>query len=78
MSEYRLDITGAIGLSDFSNINDYLELVDSNDKFTITLNSVDTQNTDLLCRLLQDKRFTITSKGDYNDGKVYIYAQRNR
>ena len=33
MSDYRMDIQGSIGLSEYSNIYDYLCIVDKNDKF---------------------------------------------
>ena len=36
MSEYKMDIKGIIGLSDYSSINDYIGLVDYDEKFTIT------------------------------------------
>lgn len=78
MSEYRLEVTGNINLSDYSNISDYLELVDYNDKFTITLESVDNQNVDILCSMLEDKRFIITSRGDKENGKFNISAHREK
>lgn len=76
MSEYRLDIRGSIGLSDYSNISDYIELVDDDDRFTITLEAVDSQNYDLICSMLKDRNFIIASKGEYSDNKMYITAIR--
>ena len=35
MSQYKLDIKGEINLSDYSNISDYIELIDLNDSFTV-------------------------------------------
>lgn len=76
MSDYRLDISGDINLSDYSNISDYIELVDSNDSFTIALDDVEPQNIDLLCSMLQDRNFIITSRREYNKGRTYISAIR--
>lgn len=78
MSEYRLDIKGTIDLSDYSNISDYLELVNTDDKFTLTLDSIDSENVDLICSMLEDKNFYIASKGEQTHGKVYISAHRKR
>jgi hypothetical protein len=78
MSQYHLDIKGNIGLSDYSNISDYLELVDTNDNFTITLDSIDTENVNLICSMLQDKDFIVTSQVEGRQGKVYIGASRKR
>jgi hypothetical protein len=76
MSQYRLDIKGSIDLSDYSNISDYLELVDTNDKFTITLDSIDSENVSLICSMLEDKHFQVTSQVEEHEGKVYISAFR--
>lgn len=78
MSEYRLDIRGSIDLSDYSNISDYIELVDNDDRFTITLEAVDSQNFDLICSMLKDRNFIIASKGEYSDKKMYITAVRQK
>lgn len=37
MPDYRMNINGQLGLSEYSNIFDYMSLVDTNDNFTITL-----------------------------------------
>jgi hypothetical protein len=78
MSEYRLDIRGSIDLSDYSNISDYIELVDNDDRFTITLEAIDSQNFDLICSMLTDKKFIIATKGECSDGKMYISAVRKK
>lgn len=76
MSQYRLDISGDIDLSDYSNISDYIELVETNDKFTVNFNKVSTENIDIVCSMLSDKRFRIDSKEDLKDGKVSLLAVR--
>jgi hypothetical protein len=78
MSEYRLDIRGSIDLSDYSNISDYIELVDNDDRFTITLEAIDSQNFDLICSMLKDRNFIIASKGEYDNKKMYITAVRKK
>ena len=44
MSDYRMDICGEIGLSEYSNIYDYLCVVDKEDKFTISINKENENN----------------------------------
>ena len=41
MPDYKMDVNGRLGLSDYSNIFDYMGVVDRNDNFTITLDSVE-------------------------------------
>jgi hypothetical protein len=76
MSQYKLDVMGNIGLSDYSNISDYFELVDSDDKFTITFDKVSTENINIICSMLQEKNFSIHSKEEKTDGKVYLSARK--
>ena len=78
MSEYLLEITGKTDLSDYSNIYDYIEIVDINDKVTIILNVADTKNVDLICKVLEEKYFSISSKGVQSDGKFYISALKRK
>ena len=40
MSHYTMEVSGTIGLSDYSNIYDYIDVVDTNDKFSIYLSEV--------------------------------------
>lgn len=58
MSDYKLDIKGTIELSDYSSINDYMEIVNENDSLTINL----TGNKDeigIICSMLKEKGFYI-------------------
>jgi hypothetical protein len=73
MSQYKLDIKGDINLSDYSNISDYIELIDLNDRFTVTFDKVDEEDINIICSLLQEKSFSIYSKTKDN-GKVYLSA----
>ena len=44
MPDYRMNINGQLGLSEYSNIFDYMRVVDENDNFTITLDNVEKEN----------------------------------
>ena len=48
MSQYKLDIKGDINLSDYSNISDYIELIDLNDRFTVTFDKVDEEDINII------------------------------
>jgi len=75
MSQYKLDIKGEINLSDYSNISDYIELIDLNDSFTVVFDKVNDEDINIICSLLQEKKFSIYSKTKDND-KVYLSAIR--
>ncbi|MGY0373594.1 hypothetical protein [Clostridium sp. JNZ J1-5] len=78
MSEYKLDILGKINLSDYSKIDDYMGIVDVDDKFTITLNNESIENSDIIYNMLKNNNFNISSKGGSKDGKLRISAARNK
>lgn len=78
MSRYRLDISGNIDLSDYSNINDYIELVGPNDSFIVTFDKVSNENIDIVYNMLQEKDFTINSKEEQQDGNIYLHAMKRR
>ena len=48
MSDYKMDIKGTIGLSEYSNIHDYLGVVDRDDSFTITLKENSNQEINII------------------------------
>lgn len=76
MSDYRMDIKGDIGLSEYSNIYDYLGIVDKNDKFMITLDKNDNNEINIINSMLKDNNFFVSEEG-YNDlGNYYINAQK--
>ena len=76
MSEYRLDITGEIDLSAYSNIYDYVAIVGQNDKLIITVEGNNKENIGVLCSLLKNDNFSINSnKNDVND-KTFISASK--
>ncbi|NLZ47738.1 MAG: hypothetical protein GX895_02940 [Clostridiales bacterium] len=75
MSQYKLDIRGEINLSDYSNISDYIELIDFNDSFTVVFDKVNDEDINIICSLLQEKNCSIYSKTKDN-GKVYLSVIR--
>ena len=78
MSNYRMDITGDIELVDYSNIYDYISVVDDKDSFTITIDTSCTDSVKIIQTMLMDKDFKIISQG-YNENKKYfINANKNR
>ncbi len=74
MSEYRLEISGNIGLSDYSNINDYLNIIGENDKVTIAVGTGETHNVDIITSILRHNGFEIAMKGSHDDARYYITA----
>ncbi|MDU1443778.1 MAG: hypothetical protein E6916_09760 [Clostridium cochlearium] len=72
MSDYRLDINESINLSDYSLINDYLEIPRKNDKVSIKLNYRLKDEVNIICKILNNKGFNIIDK----DRNGYIYANK--
>lgn len=77
MSDYRLEISGTIGLSDYSNINDYMGIIGEDDKLTITIGSGETHNVDIISSILSRNGFEVAFKGGNDDGKYQISAFRH-
>ncbi|MBD7913367.1 MULTISPECIES: hypothetical protein [Clostridium] len=76
MSDYKMDIRGEIGLSEYSNIHDYLGVVDNNDSFTITLDNSDEHEINIINSMLKDNSFYIISEGYDSLGIYYITAYK--
>ncbi len=74
MSQYHMDINGKIQLMDYSSIYDYMAIVDKSDNFIITLNDTESQNIDIVCRMLEDNRFLVVCDKECDDGKYHIKA----
>lgn len=77
MSNYRMEIRGTMGLSDYSNIYDYISIVESNDDFTIVIDSSSEENIRMVCSMLRDKDFSINCKGYEKNGIYKIKASKN-
>ncbi|EOR19862.1 MULTISPECIES: hypothetical protein [Clostridium] len=76
MPDYKMDINGGLGLSEYSNIFDYMGVVDKNDNFTITLDSVDKNNIKIITSMLKDSNFSILEEGINQRGEYYINANK--
>lgn len=76
MSDYRMDIKGEIGLNEYSNIYDYLGIVDRNDKFTIIINDSNEQEINIINSMLKSNSFYIYDEGYNNVGEYHINAYK--
>ena len=59
MSDYRMEIKGQIGLSDYSNIYDYLGIVEDDDVFTIKFDNSNKHDIDIINSMLKGSSFII-------------------
>ncbi len=76
MPDYRMNINGQLGLSEYSNIFDYMRVVDENDNFTITLDNVEKENINIITSMLRDCKFSILNEGIDTEGKYYINVNK--
>ena len=78
MSDYKMEIKGSIDLSDYSNIYDYIGVVDTKDNFTITLNAASKENIDIISSMLEGSNFMINEQGQDALGNYYINAIKKK
>ena len=76
MSDYKMDIKGYIGLSEFSNIYDYLGVVDKNDSFTMTVDTTNDNEINMINSMLKDNSFYICEEGYDVAGIYHISAYK--
>ena len=76
MPDYRMDIRGKLGLGEYSDIYDYMGIVDKNDKFTITLDSSNRQYKNIITSMLKEGNFIILEEGVDLVGDYYISANK--
>ncbi len=76
MSDYRMDIRGIIGLSEYSNIYDYLCIVDKDDKFTISIDKQNKESVDTINSMLKDNSFTVDNEWVDGSGNYLIKAHK--
>lgn len=76
MPDYKMDISERLGLSEYSNIFDYMGVVDKNDNFTITLDSNSKEDINIITSMLRDSNFSILEEGVNKTGKYYINANK--
>jgi len=76
MSDYSMDISGWIELSDYSNIFDYLNIIDNNDNFVMRIDKNNKGDIDLINSMLKDNKFVVNYT-QYDDfGNYYISANK--
>lgn len=78
MSEYQMNISGEIGLSEFSSVDDYISLVDSKDSITVTFQNVDSDKLETLYKIFEKNDLYIKHTGGNIEGKHYIKAVKSR
>ena len=71
-----MDIRGKLGLSEYSDIYDYMGIVDRNDNFTITLDNSNRQHVNIITSMLKESNFYILEEGINNLGAYYINANK--
>ena len=74
MPDYKMDIRGKLGLGEYSDIYDYMGIVDKNDNFTITLDQSNRQHVNIITSMLKESNFYILEEGINNLGDYYINA----
>lgn len=78
MSDYRMEIKGEIGLSDYSNIYDYLGIVENDDQFTIKFDNSSRHDIDIINSMLRDNCFNIREEGYDKVGNYYINTYKRK
>ncbi|MBB6625610.1 hypothetical protein [Clostridium gasigenes] len=76
MPNYKMDIKGDLGVREYSNIFDYMGVVDSKDTFTITLEQSKKEDLNTITSILKGNNFEIVNEGLKNDGAYYINANK--
>lgn len=76
MSDYKMDIRGDLGLGEYSDIHDYMGIVDKNDNFTITLDNANKQHISIITSMLKENDFDILEQGICRGGDYYITANK--
>ncbi len=76
MSDYSMDISGNMGLSDYSNIFDYLNIIEKDDNFIIKIDKNNKGDIDMITSMLKGNKFIINYT-QYDDlGNYYISANK--
>jgi len=77
MSDYSMDISGNIELSDYSNIFDYFNIIDKDDNFIIKINKNNQDDIGVINTMLQDNKFIINYAQYDEFGNYYINVNKN-
>lgn len=76
MSDFRLDIRNKIILEDYSVLYDYMDIPSENDRLTINIKNNESEDIDLLCKILMDKGFDIVNESREDNWNCNIVANR--
>ena len=78
MPDYKMNIKGHLGLSEYSDIYDYMAVVEEKDNFMITFDSTSDHDKKLITSMLRENRFDILDEGKNQSGSYYINAMKGR
>ena len=78
MPDYKMDIRGQIGLGEYSDIYDYMGVVDKNDNFTIVLDNSNKKYINIITSMLKESNFLICEQGVAENGDYYINANKDK
>lgn len=78
MSDYRMEIKGQMGLSDYSSIYDYLGIAENDDVFTIKFDNNNKHDIDIINSMLKGNSFDIKEEGYDNSGSYYINTYKRK
>lgn len=73
-----MDISGDISLADYSNIFDYLNIIDKDDNFMIKINKMNKSDIEFINSMLQNNKFVINYTKYDELGNYYINANKNK
>lgn len=77
MSDYRMNISGGINLSDYSYIHDYMGIIGSMDNFQIDMQDINEDDVKVLCSILESDKFDIIDRQQKDSG-YSIFAIKRR
>lgn len=78
MPDYKMNIRGHLGLSEYSDIYDYMAVVEEKDNFMITFDNTTDQDKSMITSMLKENRFDILDQGLNTKGSYYINAIKNK
>ena len=76
MGNYRMEIRGKMSLSDYSNIYDYIELIEKEDDFVIATKYLNKEEINIVCSMLKERNFSIKNKNFDTNGDCMIRAYK--
>lgn len=76
MSNYSLDIKGTIELSDYSNIDDYMNILDKRDEITINMDLKNNEDFDIICNILKRNSLNLYVQKKMGLSEYYIKAKK--